>query len=290
MRKRTVIIVCVALALALSFTLAGCGGSGEDSGEDSGSGSNDSTAVSIASPEDFAGHKVACQSATTASDSIHELNEGGDIEVFEYEKITQCFDDLKIGRVDAVYVDSVVAAYYIKDNDEYQRTWLSDVPEPMGICIRKDNDKLAAAIEAAIDTMYFDGSMAEAAAKNFDADYSEGLRDVKEAPVIPTDFTTLTPGTLKVGMEVGYPPMEYTTEDGTEFIGFDIDVANRLGELLGLKIEFVNTSFDGIFAGLDKGDYDCIISAISITPERQEAYILTEPYVANALSIVTRSE
>jgi ABC-type amino acid transport substrate-binding protein len=160
----------------------------------------------------------------------------------------------------------------------------------MGICIKKGNDKLAAAIEAAIDTMYFDCTMTEAAAKNFDSDYSEGLRNVTEKPEIPTDFTTLTSGTLKIGTEVGYPPMEYTTEDGTEFIGFDIDVANRLGELLGLKIEFVNTSFDGIFAGLDKGDYDCIISAISITPERQEAYILTEPYVANALSIVTRSE
>jgi ABC-type amino acid transport substrate-binding protein len=286
----------------LSLTLAACGGGNSgsndsaESGESAESGDSDAqtqetaAAAGIASPEDFAGHKVACQTATTAADSIRELNGAGDIEVSEYEQITQCFDDLKLGRVDAVYVDSVVAAYYVKDNDAFKRAWLSDTPEPMGICLKKDNDKLAAAIEAGIDTMYYDGSMAEAAGKNFDSDYTADLRSVTEEPSIPTDFTTLTSGTLKIGMEATYPPMEYTTDDGSEFIGFDIDVSNRLGELLGLKVEFVNTSFDGIFAGLDKGDYDCVISAISITPERQENYIMTQPYVANALCIVTRNE
>jgi polar amino acid transport system substrate-binding protein len=283
-RKKTLIVMC--LALAMSFILASCGGNTGGSGEQT----EGAAAVQIASPDDFAGHKIACQTATTASDSIRELNEAGDITVSEYESITQCFDDLKIGRVDAVYVDSVVAAYYIKDNDDFKRTWLSDTPEPMGICVKKGNDKLAEAIEAAINTMYYDGSMAEIAAKNFDSNYSEGLREVTEQPEIPTDIATLTPGILKVGMEATYPPMEYTTDDGSEFIGFDIDVSNRLGELLGTGVEFVNTTFDGIFAGLDKGDYDCILSAISITPERQENYIMSEPYVANALCIVTRNE
>ena len=60
-----------------------------------------------------------------------------------------------------------------------------------------------------------------------------------------------------------------------------------LGEVLGVDIEFVNTAWDGIFAGLDKEQYDVIISSVSITPERQAAYDLTEPYVSNQLVIVT---
>jgi polar amino acid transport system substrate-binding protein len=292
MRKKTLITIC--LALALSFILASCGGSDNGAASDDSDASNDdgasTAAVAIASPDDFAGHTIACQSGTTASDSLQELNASGDINMTPYEQITQCFDDLKIGRADAVYVDSVVASYYIKGNDEYKNAWLSDTPEPMGICISKDNEKLAAAIEAGIDTMYFDGSMAQIAADNFDSDYTANLRDVTEQPTIEKDFTTLTPGTLKVGFEATYPPMEYTTDDGTEFIGFDVDVSKKLGELLGVEVEFVNTTFDGIFAGLEKGDYDSIISAISITPERQEKYIMTEPYVANALCIVTRNE
>jgi len=65
-----------------------------------------------------------------------------------------------------------------------------------------------------------------------------------------------------------------------------VDIANALADLFGLELKIVNTAWDGIFEGLEKGQYDCIISAVSITPERQEKYILTEPYVANRLCIV----
>jgi ABC-type amino acid transport substrate-binding protein len=278
MKKKILLVAC--LAFVMAFTLAACGGGSEAGGDDV-----------IASPDDFPGHNIAVQTATTAADSIDKLYPDGadDVTVSRYEKVTQCFDDLALGRVDAVYVDSVVSAYYTADSEEYVRSWTSEVPEPMGICLTKDSADLAAAIEAAIDTMYFDGTMAEIATANFGDDFTEGLRSVSEAPVIPTGFATKTSGTLTVGMEVGYPPMEYTTEDGLDYIGFDVDVAKRLGELLGLEVEFVNTAWDGIFPGLEKGEYDCIISAVSITPERQEKYILTEPYVANRLCIVVKN-
>jgi polar amino acid transport system substrate-binding protein len=278
MKKKLILSVC--LILVLSFTLAACGGGSSDKGE----------AVDITSPEDFSGHSIAVQTDTTAAYSVKELNGDGKIDVHEYESITQCFDDLTLGRVDAVYVDSVVSSFYTSGKDEYKRSWLSDVPEPMALCLAKGNDQLTAAVEAAIDTMYSDGSMAEIAKKNFGDDFTAGLRDVKEAPAIPADFSTETDGVLAVGMEATYPPMEYTTDDGKDLIGFDIDVSNRIGELLGLKVEFVNTSWDGIFAGLEKGQYDVIASAVSITPEREETFSLTKPYVANALCVVVRND
>jgi ABC-type amino acid transport substrate-binding protein len=184
----------------------------------------------------------------------------------------------------------VVAAYYTNGNDKFKIAWLSDEGEPLGICVAKDNPDLAAAVESALDTMYFDGSMPEIALKNFGQDFTEGLRFVDEKPEIPTGIKTIKDGTLSVGVEVGYPPMEYTTDDGKEFIGFDIDVANKLGELLGLDVNFVNTSWDGIFAGLEKGQYDLIISSVSINPERVEKYNMTEPYVSNSLCIVVKNE
>jgi polar amino acid transport system substrate-binding protein len=274
MKKKLTIALC--LLLSLSFVFAGCSGSSDE-------------AKSINSPDDFAGAKIAVQTQTTADDSITELNENGDISIERYESIKQCFDDLKLGRVDAVYVDSVVASYYTKGESEYKRTWLSDEAEPMGIVIQKDNPELAAAVEAAIDTMYFDGTMAEIANRNFGDDFTAGLRDVTVQPVIPTGFTTKTPGVFSYGTEATYPPMEYTTDDGKDFIGFDIDVANRIGEILGLKVQVENTSWDGIFAGLEKNQYDSILSAVSINKERQEKYNVTKPYVANALCIVTRA-
>ena len=116
----------------------------------------------------------------------------------------------------------------------------------------------------------------------------DGVRNVTEKPVLDlSKLKTLKDGTLTVGVEVGYPPMEDTDDAGLEYQGFDIDFAKALGEVLGVDIEFVNTAWDGIFAGLDKEQYDVIISSVSITPERQAAYDLTEPYVSNQLVIVT---
>ncbi len=101
---------------------------------------------------------------------------------------------------------------------------------------------------------------------------------------------TLKEGVLQVGMEIGYPPMEYLAEDGVTPVGFDVEVANELAARLNLKLELVDTAWDGIFASLDSSRYDVIISSVSITPERQENYNLTLPYIANKLVLVTAKD
>lgn len=114
---------------------------------------------------------------------------------------------------------------------------------------------------------------------------------VDEEAVISTiekeEVLTLTAGKLKVGMEIGYPPMEYLDDDGITPIGFDVEVANVISEKLGLELEIIDTAWDGIFTSLDSNRYDCIISAVSITEERKEKYNLTEAYIANKLVLVT---
>lgn len=92
---------------------------------------------------------------------------------------------------------------------------------------------------------------------------------------------TIKDGVLMVGMEIGYPPMEYFDEDGSTPIGYDVDVANAIGDYLGLEVELVDTAWDGIFAGVDTDKYDCIISCVSITDERQQQFDMTKPYVSN---------
>lgn len=252
---------------------------------------NNSGTKKIESPDDFAGSKISVQTATTAHENIQDmLVAGQDIEVLPYEKVTQCFDDLDLGRVDAVYVDSVVAGYYLTGSDKFQKVWTSEDGEPIGICLKKGNTDLKAILEAAIDTLYYNGTMAELSEKHFgSAADVEGVRTVTEEPTLDlSKLSTITDGTLTVGMEIGYPPMEYMDESGLNPMGFDVDLSYALGELLGLEVELVNTAWDGIFAGLDKAQYDVVISSVSITPERQAAYELTEPYVSNQLVIVTK--
>lgn len=96
--------------------------------------------------------------------------------------------------------------------------------------------------------------------------------------------------TLKVGMEIGYPPFEYFDTDGTTAVGVDVELANAIGEKLGMKVKLVDTAWDGIFAGLDKGDYDCIMSAVTITSDRLLKYDFSDPYIENYQCIVTRND
>jgi polar amino acid transport system substrate-binding protein len=97
---------------------------------------------------------------------------------------------------------------------------------------------------------------------------------------------TLKPGTLAVGMEIGYPPMEYFDVDGKTPIGFDVAMAKEIANRLGLKVEYVDTAWDGIFAGVDVDKYDAIMSSVTITPERLQNFNFTKPYIVNAQAIV----
>lgn len=270
-------IIAMLLAVMMVLAIAACG-------------NQEAKKVTITSPDDFKGLKVSVQTATTAHDDLQARNEAGlNTNIMPYEKVTQCFDDLSLGRVDAVYVDSVVAGYYLAgEESKYQVVWESSEGEPMGFCLSKDNDELGNILESCIDMLYYNGTMAEIAKKHFGYDVTEGVRTVTEEPVIDTSaLKTIQEGKLLIGAEVGYPPMEYTDETGLEYIGFDIDIGKELGKLLGLEVEVVNTAWDGIFEGLGKNQYDVVISAVSILPDRQEKYFMTEPYIANKLVIVT---
>lgn len=104
------------------------------------------------------------------------------------------------------------------------------------------------------------------------------------------EYTTVEEGKLKVGLEIGYPPMEYFDADGSTPIGFDVELAQALADDMGLELELVDTAWDGIFAGVDTGKYDVVISSVSWTEDRNNNYLLSKTYVANAPVIVVPNE
>lgn len=97
----------------------------------------------------------------------------------------------------------------------------------------------------------------------------------------------LADGVLTIAVDDTYLPMEFR-DDNNDLVGFDIDLGNALAEQLGVKAEFVTVAWDGIFTGLTSNQYDVIISSTSITPERQESYSQSDPYIANGIVIVSR--
>jgi polar amino acid transport system substrate-binding protein len=97
---------------------------------------------------------------------------------------------------------------------------------------------------------------------------------------------TIRDGVLMIGVDVSYPPMEYYDADGKTMIGFDIEMGNAIAEKMGLRAEFIDTAWDGIFAGIEAGRYDCIISSVTITSAREQRYNFSKPYISNNLAMV----
>jgi polar amino acid transport system substrate-binding protein len=80
-----------------------------------------------------------------------------------------------------------------------------------------------------------------------------------------------------VGMDASYAPFEYLNNKH-EVQGFDVDVLTAVAEKEGLKLRFVNTPWEGIFASLAQGDRDILASAITITDERKQSVDFSDPY------------
>jgi len=101
-----------------------------------------------------------------------------------------------------------------------------------------------------------------------------------------TGEITIQKGILMIGMEVGYPPMEYYGSDGKTPMGFDVDMGKAIAEKLGLTAQFVDVAWDGIFAGVDTKRYDAIMSSVTITDERLAKHNFSKPYIVNTLAMV----
>ncbi|WP_410500207.1 basic amino acid ABC transporter substrate-binding protein [Chitinibacter sp. S2-10] len=83
--------------------------------------------------------------------------------------------------------------------------------------------------------------------------------------------------TYQVGTDAAYAPFESQNEK-KEIVGFDIDILKAVAAKTGLQVKFINTPWEGIFASLNNGDRDIIISAVTITPERKQSMDFSEPY------------
>src|SRR5690606_33325623 len=78
-------------------------------------------------------------------------------------------------------------------------------------------------------------------------------------------------GKLLVGTEGTYPPFPFHDESG-ELTGFDVEIAREVAERLGVEAEFLETQWDGMFAGLDSGRFDMVATQVGIREDRLESY------------------
>jgi len=92
---------------------------------------------------------------------------------------------------------------------------------------------------------------------------------------------------LKVGAALPDPPFEFMSADGPT--GFDIALMQRIARHLCREwqlVPYTGANFNGIFAGLEAGTYDCIASGTTITPDRERIADFCQPYALSGQSLV----
>lgn len=94
------------------------------------------------------------------------------------------------------------------------------------------------------------------------------------------------PDTLKVGINVDFPPFEYY-ENG-EPAGLDVELANIIGEKLNKQVILEEMEFNTLFAALSTNKIDVIISGVDITEERKKTFNFSDGYYNNELSLIVK--
>jgi ABC-type amino acid transport substrate-binding protein len=90
---------------------------------------------------------------------------------------------------------------------------------------------------------------------------------------------------IKVGTDPTWPPYQLR-DDAGNIVGFEVDLANKCAEKLGLTIEWNDVSFDNIILSVQGGQLDMGVSGFSVTPERLEQVSFTLPHSTTLGEIV----
>ena len=90
-------------------------------------------------------------------------------------------------------------------------------------------------------------------------------------------------GVIKIGLSL-FVPWSMRDLNG-DLIGFELDVGRQLAEDMGVEVEFIPTSWDGIIPALVSGNFDAIISGMSVTASRNLTINFTDPYAFSGLAV-----
>jgi ABC-type amino acid transport substrate-binding protein len=91
---------------------------------------------------------------------------------------------------------------------------------------------------------------------------------------------------LTVGSDIPYPPFEQGKKGS--YTGFDVELMGKIGEEIGREPEFIDSSFETIFRDVAQGKFEAVMSAATITPEREKVVSFSNPYYLSEQAIVVQ--
>ncbi|MFD1849903.1 amino acid ABC transporter substrate-binding protein [Oceanobacillus bengalensis] len=96
-------------------------------------------------------------------------------------------------------------------------------------------------------------------------------------------------GVLTVGTEGTYAPFTFHNEEG-ELTGYDVEVIKEVAKRMGVEVDFQETQWDSMFAGLNSERFDLIANQVGINEDRLENYDFSIPYTYSSAVVVVPTE
>jgi cystine transport system substrate-binding protein len=96
-------------------------------------------------------------------------------------------------------------------------------------------------------------------------------------------------GKLTIGTEGTYAPFSFHDKDG-KLTGFDVEIAQEVSKRLGVEAKFIETPWDGIFAGLDAKRFDAVFNEVTIRDDRKEKYDFSDSYIVSKAVLLVHED
>ena len=111
------------------------------------------------------------------------------------------------------------------------------------------------------------------------------------APVLaPAQTASRSPITWGADAEGGAPYEFQDPNNPSQVIGFEVDIVNAIGRILGRPTQFVQNQWDGLIPGLERGNYLMVVSGLEITPDRSRVISFSRPYYVTYEQLVVRKK
>lgn len=201
-------------------------------------------------------------------------------QIFNIDNIANAAAALGSNKVDAVVFERNTLQEIVNRNPNFEL-----ITEPVklldvAVAIKKNNPLLLNSVNQAISELESSGTLDDMKKRWF----------VKgDLPAIPKLDAAESNETLRIGTEALLPPFEFV-DSNNEYSGFDMELAQRIGQQLGKKVVITNMNFPSLIPALQSDKIDLAISCFNVTEERQQRVDFSKPYhISDTAAMVRKS-
>lgn len=233
----------------------------------------------IRSLADLEGRICAVVTGSAVDTSLPQRQKG--VRLAAFNDYPSAIEALRLGRVDAIPMDTVVVRQWVAANPDDFRIACSFDGNPMGYLFKRGSE-LTARVNRTLAEMKRTGELKRIIDKWCSAD------NLAAVPAERIDPSVGKAGTLRIATNAVVPPGMFMR--GDEFAGFDVDILRRVAAALDMKVEFVNMEISAVVPAVESGTVTMGGGCITITAERARRVDFTDCYIDLGHSVLVRRE